>query len=367
MMPTTEIANQIFRQLRDGRGTTETATFVAVPGNEMARWLLPAASPEIGRVLASWAPYRPWSQMAWAAIRAANKLGRTADIPGASVLQVDGTRGADWESLGWRGVEPPIPVIYLGTPGTRRKAVVHLVDRASGSCKSVVKVPLTDEAKIAVLHEAEVLQGLADEHYEHSPRLLHVDWTRAITTQTFVEGSPGSRKLTPELCRLLQSLLLPDETTTLAEHSAFWARNFLSICDDAPESGPVVDALDEVRDDSPLPTCWEHGDFTPWNIKRIPGGGCALLDWENAHRRGLPLQDAFHFLHMQDWLFDQRPRLHAAEIWDEAVGLGLYPEQCVTLEVAYLVGAYVECVKQKNHDRARFLSNSLRLRQRKVA
>ena len=147
--------------MRDGRGATETATYVAVPGNEMARWLLPAASPEIGRVLASWAPYRLWSRVAWAAVRAASQLGRTADLPGASVLEVEGTRGADWESLGWRGGEPPIPVIYLGTPGPRRKAVVHLVDRASGNCKAVVKVPLTEEAKTAILHEAEVLEALA--------------------------------------------------------------------------------------------------------------------------------------------------------------------------------------------------------------
>ena len=223
-MATTAIANQIFRQLSDGHGATETATYVAVPGNGMARWLLPAASPEIGKVLASWAPYRLWSRVAWTAVCAASQLGRTAELPGASVLEIEGTRGADWESLGWRGGEPPVPVIYLGTPGPKRKSVVHLVDRASGSCRAVVKVPLTDEAKAAVLHEAEVLQALASERYEHSPRLLYADWARAITTQSFVEGRPGSRKLTQEFWRLLGTLLLPGETTTLAEHAETWAK-----------------------------------------------------------------------------------------------------------------------------------------------
>ena len=66
-MASEAIANQIFRQLRNDRGTTEVATYVAVPGNEMARWLLPAAVPEIARVLASWAPYRWWSRVGWAA------------------------------------------------------------------------------------------------------------------------------------------------------------------------------------------------------------------------------------------------------------------------------------------------------------
>ena len=212
------------------------ATYVAVPGNAMARWLLPAKSPEIGMVLASWSPYRKWSRVGWTAVCAANRLGRTADIPGVSVIEVEGTRGADWESLGWRGSEPPVTVIYLGTPGPLRKSVVHLVDRASGRCKAVVKVPLTEAAKAAVLHEAEVLQALANERYEFSPRLLHVDWGRAITTQTFVEGSPGARKLTPECWQLLQSLLLPGETTTLADHAGKWMREIGSAEVDGRES-----------------------------------------------------------------------------------------------------------------------------------
>ena len=216
------IANQVFRQLRNDGGTTEIETFVAVPGNEMARWLLPAGAPEIGRVLASWAPYRWWSRVGWTAVRAASQIGRVAGIPGVSLLEVEGTPASDWASLGWQVSEPPIPVVYVGTPGCKRKAVVHLVERASGECKAVVKVPLTQEAKAAVLHEAEVLDALARENCELSPRLLHVDWARAISTQTFVEGRPGARKLAPEFWRVLHSLLLPGETTSLAEHGQKW-------------------------------------------------------------------------------------------------------------------------------------------------
>jgi len=366
-MATTEIANHIFQQLRDGRSAEEAVTYVAVPGNEMARWLLPTASPEIGGVLAGWAPYRLWSRMAWKAVRAASQLGRTAGIPGVSLLRVDGTRGADWASLGWRGCEPPIAAIYLGTPGPRRKAVVHLVDRASGNCRAIVKVPLTDEAKAAVLHEAEALEALANEQYEHSPLLLHVDWPRGITTQTFIEGRPGARKLTPEFWRLLRSLLLPGETTTLADHAEKWARGGSLAGDGTAEDRNVTAAIDELRDDSPLPACWEHGDFTPWNIKRLSDGRCALLDWEEAQRRRLPLQDAYHFLHMQDWLFGGQPKLHAAEVWEDAIEMGVQPERCRELEVAYLVSSHLKCVREHNHKRARFVSSALALLQRKAA
>ena len=45
VMATAEIAGEVFTQLRDGRGRTETATYVAVPGDETARWLLPVDTP----------------------------------------------------------------------------------------------------------------------------------------------------------------------------------------------------------------------------------------------------------------------------------------------------------------------------------
>ena len=366
-MATTEIANQISRQLRDGRGSEDTATYVAVPGNGAARWLLPAETPEIGRVLASWAPYRLWSRVAWTAVRTAGQLGRMADVPGVSVLEVEGTRGADWGSMGWRGNEPPIPVIYLGTPGPRRKSVVHLVDRSSGDCRAAVKVPLTEEAKAAILHEAAVLEALAAERYELSPRLLYVDQVRAIATQTFVEGQPGSRKLTPQSWRLLWSLLLTGETTTMAEQAEKWAREINTACDGSGEYRSVAAAIDGLRDDSTLPACWEHGDFTPWNIKQLPDGGCALLDWEDARRKGLPLQDAYHFLHTQDWLFGGQPTLHAAEVREHAIAMAVPPKLCPKLEAAYLAGAYVHCIKQSNPERARFLGRTLAMLRRQAA
>ncbi len=367
MMAAAEIANQISRQLRDGRSSQDTTTYVAVPGNETVRWLLPAATPEIGRVLGNWAPYRLWSRVGWAAIRAASKLGQTAEIPGVSVLEVEGTRGANWRLMGWRGGEPPIPVIYLGTPGPRRKSVVHLVDRSSGDCRAVVKVPLTDKAKAAILHEAEVLEALAAERYALSPRLLYVDSVRAITTQTFVEGHPGSPRLTPEFWRLLRSLMLADETTTLAEHAEKWAREIDTVYNDSTECRSVATAIDELRDHSPLPACWEHGDFTPWNVKRLPDGGCALLDWEDARREGLPLQDAYHFLHMQDWLFGGQPRPHAAEVREHAIAMAVPPELCPKLEAAYLAGSYVYRIKQSNPERARFLGRTLAMLRRHAA
>ena len=358
MSPET-IANRVFRNVRNGCPIADTAVYVAVPGNENARWLLPAGNSGIDGVLANWQPYRLKSRLAWAGVRAASKIGQVSEIPGSSVLEVEGASSTDWSELGWPGNEAPVPVIYLGTPGPRRKAVVHLADRVSGKCRAVVKVPLTDEARVALLHEAEVLKAMAEARFEWAPRLLHVDHASGITTQDFVEGQPGSRSLGPEVWRLLGSLLLPGETTSLEAHAERWEQGISG----AAGAASVASAVEELRDSTPLPACWEHGDFAPWNIKRLSDGRCALLDWEDARREGLPLQDAYHFLHIQDYLFEKRPRSHAAEVVTEAAAtMGLTPTQCHKLEAAYLVGAYVRCMQRGNHERARFVERTLALR-----
>ena len=85
----------------------------------------------------------------------------------------------------------PVPVVYVGTPGVSRKAVIHLVHPASGTCDAIVKVPLTDAAQAAILREADVLATLADEGYTCAPRLLYVDQDRGVTTQTVAQREAG--------------------------------------------------------------------------------------------------------------------------------------------------------------------------------
>ena len=109
-----------------------------------------------------------------------------------------------------------MPVIYVGTPGPRQKAVVHLADPDSGRCRAIVKVPLQAAARAAIVRESGVLATLEQEACEVSPRLIYLDDSRGVATQRFLEGSSGSRKFLPEYQELLLSLALPDEHTTLA-------------------------------------------------------------------------------------------------------------------------------------------------------
>ena len=360
MTETTAIAAEVFRQLSGGNKGHETASYVAVPGNGAARWLLPTGRPAIGILLASWSPYRLRSRVAWSAVRAATKIGGLARAPGTAELRVECPRTADWAALGWRAREAPVPVIYLGTPGSRRKAVVHLVEHATGKCQAVVKIPLTEQAKITVLREAEVLEALAAEGFEQAPRVLYADAASGVASQTFVEGRSGSRKLNTGTWPLLRSLILPGETASLSSHAQ---RLSLETVDSAEDLG-VARVLDRLSDDSLLPACWQHGDFAPWNIKRQSDGRCSLVDWEDARRNSLPLQDAFHFLHVQDFLFRANPTLHAQEIYLEASSMGISARQCHKLEAVYLVDALVNSTHTENHKRQRFVSTTLGLWQR---
>jgi hypothetical protein len=230
----------------------------------------------------------------------------------------------------------------------------------------VVKVPLTDDAKSAILREAGALEALGAEHVGSAPRLLHTDRAKGITTQSFVEGCSGSRKLGPENWQLLRSLLLAGESTSLAEYVPGWKWALESCADDWAKSQCLA-AIDEVGDDSPLPACWQHGDLAPWNIKQLTDGRCALLDWEDAQRGGLPLLDVYHFLHIQDFLFDGRPRLHATEIGTGANGMGVSPALSRKLEGAYLIGGFLKCVQRDNRKHAEFVSKALALWRRRAA
>ncbi len=263
-------------------------------------------------------------------------------LPGVARVNISGIEDIDWRSVGWRGNVSPVPVVYMGTPGMTRKAVIHLVNPASGTCEAIVKVPLTEAAGAAILREADVLTTLADEDYTCAPRLLFVDEERGVATQTALNGKPGGRRFTAAYWELLRSLMLPGESTTMAGHAAEWQEQLLWAVGCEADISVMTAALSELCDPRPLPACWVHGDFTPWNMRHLPDGTVALLDWEEAQRGGLPLQDAFHFFHMQDFLFGSRPAVHSTDIGRFAKTIGISTEQCRKLEIAYLAHAYLQ-------------------------
>ncbi len=329
--------------------------FLVLPAEGEPRWLLPQSCRNVDSVLSSWSPYRISSRVKWQAIRAAHRIGVSRWLPNSRTAEITSAARIDWRRLGWNGSRQPLPVIYVGTPGVSRKAVVHLVNSDTGHCDAIVKVPLAAGARQAILREAHMLASLAEEKYPAAPHLIHVDHGRSVSTQTFVPGISGERRFGAQCANLLRSLMLKDETTTIAQHAE--ALQESAAWDSQPEIRSAV--LSELDDTHLLPACWIHGDFAPWNIKQQPGQELLLIDWEDARRGGLPLQDFFHFLHMQDYLFGLSPTTHFAAGEGFARTIGVAPTRCRKLEIAYLAASYLKCDAQKDRAQADFLLRSL--------
>ena len=333
----------------------ETAQdFYVLYANGRARWLLPAGQRNLDSVLAGWSPYRWDSRLKWRVVRAASRIGCLSLLPGIATSSVDGLDSVDWESVGWNSDISPVTAVYLGTPGPARKAVIHLVDSSSGVCQVIVKIPINDGARAAILREAEALSILATERCTFAPRLLSVDRHRGISAQTVLPGAAGSRRLLPEYLQLLRALRISGETTSIAEQSANLQEQLLCSVHSDRTRATITTALSELCDANPLPAFWVHGDFAPWNIKQRPDTPPALLDWEDARRGGLPLQDAFHFLHIQDYLFGKHPTSHAGDLKHFSGELGLSDAQCRQLEIAYLLHSYLRRLNQAQTKPFRF-------------
>jgi len=225
-LPTSETLNKIFDALPPSDTANLPSTLYSVAGRNGPRWIFPAAA-NVNRVLANWWPYRRSSRILWLGILEIQKFGAVPLLPRLERLQLTNSTGIDWRAVGWAGSTAPVPVIYVGTPGPRQKAVVHLVDPASGSCSAVVKIPLQIEAKSAIRRESVVLASLEEEDSRIAPRLIYLDDRQGVATQHFVNGTSGSRKFLSQYQDLLESMMLPDEHTTLAGHSDEWHEHAL--------------------------------------------------------------------------------------------------------------------------------------------
>src|SRR5664280_3853865 len=204
-----DFAQQIFAPLLQAVPSGDTAQrFLVLPGNRSPRWLLPAGRRKLDSVFAGWSPYRLDSRLKWRTVRTANRIGCLSFLPGITSSTVAGFDHIDWTSVGWHSDTPPVPVVYLGTPGPSRKAVIHLLDLSLGVCQAVVKVPINDGARAAILREADVLVSLAAERCTFASRLLSVVRDRGISAQTVVPGAAGYRRLLPEYLQLLRCLRL---------------------------------------------------------------------------------------------------------------------------------------------------------------
>jgi len=319
------------------------------------RWLIPQENSLGQHTFSGWEPYRASSRVAWAAMKTALRWPGARRLPPCCQTTFEWLSELDWRALGWHQPSPPYPLVYLGTPGAKRKAVVHLIDRDSKRCELIVKVPLTEAAKEAIAAEAETLIELQSEGFVDAPRLVVFDPANSIASQSVVPGRRCGLQFNREVAELLQRLLRRGETITLRETAAWLPR--AAGATNKEDSDLPARALEQLDDATELPAARVHGDFAPWNIK-LHEGSAALVDWEEYRPRGLPLHDAYHFVHLTRYLFGRRPR----PCWQDLrfrYSMPLSSAIRWKLELAYLLHASAKELARSDRQHATFLLKTL--------
>ncbi len=276
--------------------------FLIISGNHGPRWIVPE-NPLYGlQVLQQWQPYGNLSRLKWKVLLLAYKLGVLGWVKGIRRIEIIDACSQNWSDYGLDNKTTALPVIYVGTPGSTRKAVAVIVFEKLME-GLVVKIPLEKKAGLNILNEASILLKLQEIKPDMAPKLLFINEDNGVTSQTIMYGRPSGRKFTSlHLDWLLR--LLTKGVTTLTIHVDMLVKN-INLVDSVSfiEKQFILDIANQLRDAHSLPLVCVHGDFVPWNIK-FSGNELIVIDWEDGNELGLPLQDLVHFFVMQDYLFN---------------------------------------------------------------
>ena len=289
-------------------GGSSGSRFWMIPGKEgEPRWILPDEQKHALPFLQQWRPYDFRSRIKWLGLMAAYRGKKLHWVPGVVPLRINVPQNKNWDHLGWSHIDPPVPVIYIGSPGPTRKVVFGLTDSQKSQVTSICKAPLGAEADASINQETDILEKLAQEKPGLAPRSLFTNRSSGIAAQEFIAGDPSGRQLTKNHLTCLVDLAIPGETTSLREVLEELKPRIQGLENLSQESRSILDrALSEIDDPTPLPAVWEHGDFVPWNIKTMTDGSLRAVDWEAASRKGLPLFDIVFFRSMQAFLFGEK-------------------------------------------------------------
>jgi hypothetical protein len=281
-------------------GAKSRAPYTVIRGHEGPRWLIPDGSRLAQTILSEWRPYGLLTRLFWRAVPMANRLGILPLLPGnARALLPSDATGQFMSRIG-RHSDASLPVILVGNPTTTRKLLVFL-EEPSLNRNVLVKVPLTAPARASIQNEARILDRLNGRL--RAPRLLYVHEDAGIAMQEYLPGKLGSRRCKPAYVQLLLELTEKNERISLQSCGRRLAERLCNLPAYAENAARVDSALALLDRDADLPSALVHGDFAPWNIRELPGGACALIDWEAARQGGLPLHDLCHFYYMQSKLF----------------------------------------------------------------
>lgn len=324
------------------------------------RWVLPDDTRRALSVLRSWKPYKVTSRLQWSAIVGASRLNALSVFPGVTrkTLRCDLSYWRE-QILGFSGSWSV--VAYIGNPSPTRKTLMFFIDD-QGKVQAVGKVPIRAEAKASILNEAKVLRQVRDRF--PVAEVLFMDEEQGIAAQSWMEGDNVPLEFSAERLELLTSFISENGSVRLSRCREQLEKETASL--DLPIDPSILRralALLEVREE--LKTCLEHGDFVPWNMRRLKDGRLILIDWEWAVEEGFPWQDICHYFYLQDYLFQKK-----ANVWriltthpllsEYRRRLGLSSESVRGLTIRYLLRYMCVEYAEGDTDKVEFAARKMR-------
>ncbi|OGQ91113.1 MAG: hypothetical protein A2464_12285 [Deltaproteobacteria bacterium RIFOXYC2_FULL_48_10] len=282
--------------------SNELYTFFTIPGQGNLRWIVPE-DPRFGiPVLCQWRPYKPWSYIKWKLILFLYSKRLLKKIQGISTLKFTPYKTHSQDT---KPRQRLVPVIYVGTPGTHQKAVATFINPVTGIPVNVVKVALKKSAVENLTREAEMLKKIAEFNVPGIPKIISIENNGAKTVQTVIPGRLTSRKLTKAHINWLLKLPRFEKTTTFDEQKQI-IQGVLAKQQSAfteMERNSIHTVSKTLQGKGLIPYLIIHGDFAPWNLKRLTNDEITAIDWEDSDLNGLPLWDLSHFFCIQAHLF----------------------------------------------------------------
>lgn len=279
------IVSKIFRsgaQLApNARDVPPENRFLVIRGkHNTLRWILPAKPKEGLAGLQFGEPYDLASRLKWNTILFTYKLGQLHHLPGVQTIGVEQVDFKQWSHL--TGSEDQVaytPGVYLAEPSPRQKAVVFLVNSLRQECPFVGKFPLGTIAGRKINHEAEMLIHVAKHSGGIAPSLCHQNHLDGNSLQSVQAFQGTGRALTTQHVEWLLQLCSGKRISLLAEAQQLIQRfTKLDTLPDPIQCWAFAQCERLSAHTLEVPMVIQHGDFAPWNLKRLSDGTLFAVD-----------------------------------------------------------------------------------------
>lgn len=273
--------------------------FLVIKSNNKPKWIIPLSSCCATVVLSQWRPYGLISGLKWKIIRCLYSLRLLFILPNVEKIAIK------ISSRLVNGIERSyLPVIYIGNPGPQQKAVATFVS-VKKEMIAVMKVALAGHAMESLRHEVNALNYLKARSITGVPEVIDEDVCNGVTWQTVVPGELSDAILGKEHISWLLQLPKSSESLTLDGYKMRAAKKIehnVELTDS--QRCLLIKRVNELTGPYHITLLTVHGDFAPWNIKKIASKGIGVIDWEDSINDGFPLWDICHFYFIQDFLFE---------------------------------------------------------------